>query len=73
MDIDTYQRSRSSLISEERSLRRDVEWISRATPNELRADAIIRGLRAKEASSVWGKEHPDLPNLYPGMEFLTGI
>ena len=73
VEATNYEVSRSQLINEERSLRRDADWLSRATPEELRADAFIRKVRAKEAVSVWGVEHPHIPNLYPGMEFLTGL
>ncbi|GLB42927.1 putative adenosine [Lyophyllum shimeji] len=67
--VTAYEEARAALIDEDRALRRDR---SQRTPEEARADQLIRDIRAAEASTIWKQEHPSIPHPFPGMEFLTG-
>ncbi|KAF8891209.1 hypothetical protein BD779DRAFT_1670856 [Infundibulicybe gibba] len=67
-----YQSLRSNLIQEDRSLRREFSRIRSRTELEVHADAIIRKIRAEEASSIWTVESESVQHPFPGMEFLTG-
>ncbi|KIJ41330.1 hypothetical protein M422DRAFT_255841, partial [Sphaerobolus stellatus SS14] len=73
--LDAYWASRTSLIAEERSLRRDTAYLANLTEAEKKAEGIIRDIRAVEAKTVWGfgveNVHKEIPVLFPGMEFLT--
>ena len=66
-----YISQRSSLITEDRSLRR--EFLKTPSIKEIEADKVIRRIRAHEAATIWKEEHPSVPHPFPGMEFLTGI
>ena len=77
--MDDYLHRREKLIAEDRALRVD----SRDTFDGLGrlmddAEAIVRGIRAAEAVSVWGPDsnaahHADNgTHIFPGMGFLTG-
>jgi adenosine deaminase CECR1 len=70
-DIDLYLDERAQLIREDRALRTDQEILDNLTSSESRAEQIIRDIRQEEAASVWAAEHPEIPHLFPGMEFLT--
>jgi hypothetical protein len=73
-DLAKYQAERADLIIRDRSLRGDHVHISRSMSEvEVKADKIVREIRAEEASSVWNAEYPSIPHPFPGMEFLTGI
>ncbi|KAG1877719.1 Metallo-dependent hydrolase [Suillus subalutaceus] len=65
-----YLQRRDKLIAEDRALR-----IDRVRANysmaELKADEVVRSIRAKEAVSFWGVDHENVLHPYPGMEFLN--
>lgn len=63
---------RDVLIEEDRSLRREYMTARLRSPLEVKADEIVRKLRAKEAETIWKEEHPEILHPFPGMEFLTG-
>ncbi len=67
-----YLKSRDALITEDRSLRRDHQAASIRSSLEIKADEIVRKIRAEEASTIWKEDHPEIPHPFPGMEFLTG-
>lgn len=67
-----YQAQRVALIKQDRALRPDHSNADKYTTAELKADDLLRKLRAAEASSVWASEHENIPHPFPGMEFLTG-
>lgn len=73
MDVQNYLNERSALIQEDRSLRRDRIRYAQATDDEKKADTYVRAIRSVEAKSVWGIPHDNTSNVYPGMEFLTGM
>ncbi|PFH54144.1 hypothetical protein AMATHDRAFT_135550 [Amanita thiersii Skay4041] len=68
----TYKAQRAAFIEQDRSLRRENIWKARRSPEEIKADEIIRKIRAKEASTIWKQESDSIPHPFPGMEFLTG-
>jgi adenosine deaminase CECR1 len=69
-DLAEYQERRAALISDDRSYRRDLQaTISSA---EVKAEQVVRDIRALEASTIWKQEHASVPHPFPGMEFLTG-
>lgn len=70
--LEKYRADRESLIAEDRALRVDSRRTNNLTELELKADAIFRDLRAKEAQSIWSQDHPEIAHPFPGMEFLTG-
>lgn len=70
--IDDYLQDRTNLINEDRALRTDCDIAKHFSSAELRADRVVRAIRAKEAQTLWGVEHEDVPHPFPGMEFLTG-
>ena len=67
-----YQAQRTALIKQDRALRPDHSNANKRTTAELKADYLLRKLRATEASSIWASEHENIPHPFPGMEFLTG-
>lgn len=72
LDLESYLTSRNALISEDRSLRRDLSLLQTATEDELKADELIRAIRAEEDKTIWSVEHEDVANTFAGMEFLSG-
>jgi len=68
-----YLDKREKLIAADRALRVDCVRRANDTTAELRADEVVRAIRAREAVSVWGAEHDDVPHPYTGMEFLNGM
>ncbi|KAJ7286068.1 hypothetical protein C8J57DRAFT_656702 [Mycena rebaudengoi] len=68
--MDKYMEQRAALIQHDRSLRSDHSC--EITAAEAKADTIVRAIRASEATSIWGADHPDIPHVFGGMEFLTG-
>ncbi|KAG2359760.1 Metallo-dependent hydrolase [Suillus spraguei] len=65
-----YLQRREKLIIEDRALR--IDYVrTNYTPAELKADQVVRSIRAREAVTVWGIDHEDVPHPYPGMEFLN--
>jgi len=66
-----YRTARKIFISEDRSLRRDRS--SKVSAAEIKADQIVRGIRAAEVSTVWRQDHESIMHPFPGMEFLTGM
>lgn len=70
--VEDYLKQRDALIQEDRSLRRDYMTARLRSPLEIKADAIVRKVRAKEAETIWKEDHPEIPHPFPGMEFLTG-
>jgi adenosine deaminase CECR1 len=67
-----YLEKREKLIADDRALRVD-HVRANYTAAELRAEEVVRAIRAREAVSVWGVEREDVPHPYPGMEFLNGM
>ncbi|KAN0077187.1 hypothetical protein V8E55_011042 [Tylopilus felleus] len=70
--LDNYLRDRINLINEDRALRTDHDITRHISSTELRADRVVRAIRSKDAETLWGVEHDDVPHPFPGMEFLTG-
>ena len=70
---ETYLKAREELISSERALRRDAPWIAKASSEETLAEEYIRAIRKYEIANIWAVERDDIPNMFPGMGFLTGI
>lgn len=64
-----YLQRRANLIKEDRALRKD--YVRTYNAAEQKADEVVRCIRAKEAVTVWGNKHGDVPHQYPGMEFLN--
>ena len=73
MLIADYETLRTSLIDEDRSLRREFLRTHLYSDKEKEADKILRAIRASEAATIWNEEHPSIPHPFPGMEFLTGM
>lgn len=71
-NLANYQAERAALIREDRSLRVDHARAGSYTSAEIKADKIVREIRAAEASSIWSAEYESIPHPFPGMEFLTG-
>ncbi|KAF8637377.1 hypothetical protein AX17_002876 [Amanita inopinata Kibby_2008] len=71
-ELEVYQAKRNALINEDRSFRRENIWKNQRSAAEIKADEIIRKLRAHEASTIWMQESESTPHPFPGMEFLTG-
>ncbi|KLO10535.1 adenosine deaminase-related growth [Schizopora paradoxa] len=69
--IESYLAARNALISEERSIRRDFRELHKATDAELHADQIVRAIKLEEAKTIWAIDHPDTPNVFPGMSYLS--
>lgn len=67
-----YLEKREKLIADDRALRVD-HVRANYTAVELKAEEVVRAIRAREAVSVWGVEREDVPHPYPGMEFLNGM
>jgi hypothetical protein len=69
-----YQSQRSSLVNEDRSLRREFlpSNLKARSDREVEADKIVRRIRSQEAETIWRQEYPLIPHPFPGMEFLTG-
>ncbi|KAG1756381.1 Metallo-dependent hydrolase [Suillus paluster] len=65
-----YLQRREKLIAEDRALRID-HVRANYTAAELKADEVVRSIRAREAVTVWGVDREDVPHPYPGMEFLN--
>ncbi|KAF9448874.1 Metallo-dependent hydrolase [Macrolepiota fuliginosa MF-IS2] len=72
LGVDDYLKQRDALIQEDRSLRREYMTAQLRSPLEVKADEIVRKIRAKEAATVWQEDHPEILHPFPGMEFLTG-
>lgn len=70
--LDEYHSKRAQLIADDRALRIDVINGERFSEKARQADAILRRIREEEAKSIWAVEHDEVPNPFPGMEFLTG-
>ena len=71
-----YLEERAHFIAADRALRVDAHAHANATEKEKRAEAIVRGVRARENVSVWGPGAPPIPDamhVFPGMSFLTGM
>ncbi|KAG2034825.1 hypothetical protein BDR03DRAFT_583480 [Suillus americanus] len=65
-----YLQRREKLITEDRALRIDHVRANYTTA-ELKADEVVRSIRAREAITVWGINYEHVPHPYPGMEFLN--
>ena len=79
--MEDYLERRTQLILEDRAQRVDAPGARILSEDELRADEIVRRIRAEEAASVWAVNSQSIfdydpaetsPNVFPGMEFLTG-
>ena len=70
--LQAFEQARSSLIDEDRGLRRENQIKHLRSEREIQADAIVSQIRAEEAGTVWAVSYPDIPHVFPGMEFLTG-
>ena len=71
--IADYKAKRAAFIHEDRALRPDHARAANRSHVEVKADKIIREIRAFEASSIWDGEHENIQHPFPGMEFLTGM
>jgi adenosine deaminase CECR1 len=71
-DVEEYMKQRNALIQDDRKLRREYNTTRLRSSLEVKADVIIRKIRAKEAATIWTEDHLDIPHPFPGMEFLTG-
>lgn len=69
-ELAAYRGRRAALISDDRSYRRDIR--TQLSEAEVKAEKVVREIRALEASTIWKQEHPSIPHPFPGMEFLTG-
>lgn len=69
-ELAAYRERRAALISDDRSYRRDIR--TQLSEAEVKAEKVVREIRALEASTIWKQEHPSIPHPFPGMEFLTG-
>ena len=72
IDVEDYLAARTTLIAEERSIRRDFKELDKVTEDELHADQIVRAIKLEEAKTIWAIDHPDTPNVFPGMAYLSG-
>lgn len=72
-ELTDYLLRRDELIAEDRALRIDNVPAESYSEAELKADRVVRSIRAKENISVWGVDHEHVPHPYPGMEFLNGM
>jgi adenosine deaminase CECR1 len=71
MSLEVYLEERNALIREDRAMRLDSSR-DHLTPSEIKADQVVRKIRAAEAKSIWGADYDSVPHPFPGMEFLTG-
>ena len=71
-EIEAYKKGRDTFINEDRSFRRDNIWKAQRSSAEIKADELVRKLRAYEASTIWKEKSESIPHPFPGMEFLTG-
>ena len=71
--VSDYLKARTEFIDSERSLRKDYELLKNATDDELQAEKIIRQIRVLEQNEIWSEEHIGVPNVFPGMAFLSGM
>lgn len=70
--LKNYIEERDNLIKDDRELR--IDHLSKNYSSaELKADQVVRSIRAKENIFVWGVDHDNVPHPYPGMEFLNGM
>lgn len=72
LDSKSYLDARRKLIAEDRSLRRDCALLQSASEDELRAEELIKNIKAAEDKSIWSVEHEGVTNTFAGMEFLSG-
>lgn len=73
--MEAYLNNRQELIRRDRALRRDHSNAVKVSSEEIKADEVLRNIRAHEAKSIWGQQlkgHNGLQQMFPGMEFLTG-
>ena len=69
---------RADLIRADRTQRVDAKLRASSNDAELKADQLVRDIRAEEAQTVWGTEKQEMYNIpknshiFPGMEFLIG-
>ena len=77
--MEEYLKQREELIAQDRALRPDYTSAIPLSVDEQKADEILRNIRTAEAESVWNGKRPHEKSIYgpqqmfPGMEFLTGI
>ncbi|TBU35454.1 Metallo-dependent hydrolase [Dichomitus squalens] len=70
--MEEYLAKRQNLIQEDRARRVDQNAVHRSSPDEIRADELIRRIRKEEGETIWGKQQlHGSEQLFPGMEFLT--
>ncbi|KZV90219.1 Metallo-dependent hydrolase [Exidia glandulosa HHB12029] len=62
--MDAYLKQRAELIASERALRPGHARIQQASEAELKAEQIVRKIRADEAHSIWHSENPDFRALF---------
>lgn len=71
--MEEYLAKRQSLIIEDQAKRVDRNTAYKLSPEEHRADEILKRIRKEEGETLWGKEQlHGSEQLFPGMEFLTG-
>ena len=71
INIAEYQTKRAALISEDRAFRPDLANATSRSVVELKADMVVRQIRALETSSVLAR-YDEGKRLFHGIEFLTG-
>ena len=69
----SYLEAREKLIAEDRSLRHDCALLQKASEDELRAEELVKNIKAAEDKSIWSIEHEGVTNTFAGMEFLSGL
>ncbi|KAM5538015.1 hypothetical protein V8D89_008212 [Ganoderma adspersum] len=72
MELEEYLNKRQKLIIEDRAQRVDQNTAYKLSPEEHRADEILKRIRKEEGETIWGKEQLHASEQpFPGMEFLT--
>ncbi|KAF7344583.1 Adenosine deaminase CECR1-A [Mycena sanguinolenta] len=69
-NFEHYKNERAALIQRDRSLRTDHSEV--LSEEEIKADRVLREIRAVEAATIWNEKYSDIEHPFPGMEFLTG-
>lgn len=72
INIAEYQTKRAALISEDRAFRPDHANATSRSVVELKADMVVRQIRALETSSVLAHSNDEDKRPFHGIEFLTG-
>ena len=63
-NFEHYKNERAALIQRDRFLCADHAQVLSET--EVKADRVLREIRAAEAASIWGAKYLDVEHLFPG-------